>query len=47
MTDGPHSPLAAHAEVALFLDTGAESRLQPVSGAMALIQTLVTAITRP
>ncbi|MDG4647885.1 MurR/RpiR family transcriptional regulator [Roseibacterium sp. SDUM158017] len=47
LTDGPHSPLAAHAEVALFLDTGAESRLQPVSGAMALIQTLVTAITRP
>lgn len=47
LTDEPDSPLAIRAEVALLLSSGAESRLQPISGALALIQTLVTAITQP
>ena len=47
LTDGPDRPLARHSEVALYLGTDAASRFQPVSGAMALVQTLVTAITRP
>ena len=47
LTDGPDSPLASYAEVALLLDTDTASRFQPISGAVALVQTLVTAITRP
>lgn len=47
VTDSAESPLARYSEVALLIDTGANSRLQPISGAIALVQTLVTAITQP
>jgi DNA-binding MurR/RpiR family transcriptional regulator len=47
LTDGADSPLATYAEVSLLLGTDTASRLQPISGAVALVQTLVSAITRP
>ena len=47
LTDSAESPLAVHAEVALILGTDTASRFQPISGAIALVQALVTAITRP
>lgn len=47
LTDSVDSPLATYAEVALLLGTDTPSRFQPISGAVALVQTLVTAITRP
>lgn len=47
LTDGADSPLATYAEVSLFLGTDTASQLQPISGAIALIQTLVSAIIRP
>ncbi len=46
LTNSADSPLARHAEAVLLLETDAASRLQPISGAIALVQTLVTAITR-
>lgn len=46
LTDGPSSPLAKDPEAALFLETDSASQFQPISGAMALVQTLVTAISR-
>ncbi|VVT27896.1 MurR/RpiR family transcriptional regulator [Hoeflea sp. EC-HK425] len=46
MTDSTESPLATYAEVALLLGADTATRLQPISGAVALVQTLVMAITR-
>ncbi|MES0884611.1 MurR/RpiR family transcriptional regulator [Roseibium sp. SCP14] len=47
LTDGPDSPLASYAEVSLFIGSDTTSRLQPISGAVALIQTLAEGVTRP
>lgn len=46
LTDAIDSPLARHARVALLLGTAAESRFQPISGSIALVQTIVTEVTR-
>lgn len=46
MTDSAESPLATYAEVALLLGADTATRLQPISGAVALVQTIVMAITR-
>jgi DNA-binding MurR/RpiR family transcriptional regulator len=45
LTDGPESPLA-RAQVALFVDADENSRFQPISAAIALVQALVTAATK-
>lgn len=47
LTDNAESPLASYAEVTLLLGSDSKSRLQPISGAVALIQTLAEGITRP
>jgi len=47
MTDSAESPLANYAEVALLLGADTATQLHPISGAMALVHTLVMAITRP
>jgi DNA-binding MurR/RpiR family transcriptional regulator len=47
LTDTAESPLAAYAGVGLLLGTDTASQLQPISGAVALVQTLVSAIIRP
>ncbi len=46
MTDSAESPLATYAEVALLTGTDTASQLQPISGAIVLMQTLVSAIIR-
>ena len=46
MTDNSDSPLAAYSEVALLLGADTATQLQPISGAIALVQTLVMGITR-
>ncbi len=46
ITDGPESPLAVHSEVALTVPSDTASRLQPISGAMALVHALLTAVTQ-
>lgn len=46
LTDNTQSPLAAYAEVALLLGTDTKSRLQPISAAVALIQTLAEGVTK-
>lgn len=43
ITDSEASPLAQHAELALFIGSESKSRLQPISAAIALVQTLITA----
>ena len=45
ITDTAESPLARCAQVALFVDSDAASRLQPISGAVALVHALLTAVT--
>jgi len=45
ITDGPESPLARHSQVALFVPSDAASRLQPIGGTIALVHTLLTAVT--
>jgi len=45
LTDSAGSPLARYSHVALLLGSDSASRLQPISGAIALVQALVTAIT--
>ncbi|MEZ5931810.1 MAG: MurR/RpiR family transcriptional regulator [Alphaproteobacteria bacterium] len=45
ITDNAESPLARCSEIALFVESDAASRLQPISAAIALVQTLLTAIT--
>ena len=45
ITDNPDSPLARCSQVALFVESDATSRLQPISGAVALVHALLTAVT--
>lgn len=45
ITDGSGSPLAANSQVKLYVDAGAASAFQPISAAIGLVQTLVTALT--
>lgn len=45
ITDGPNSPLAANSQLRLYVDAGAASAFQPISAAIGLVQTLVTALT--
>ncbi|MCO6406547.1 MurR/RpiR family transcriptional regulator [Hoeflea alexandrii] len=47
ITDSAESPLATYAEVALLLGADTAAQLQPISAAIALVQTLVMGITRP
>lgn len=47
ITDGPESPLARCSQVSLFVHCDAASRMQPISGAIALVQVLLTAATFP
>jgi DNA-binding MurR/RpiR family transcriptional regulator len=44
ITDGPASPLASNSQVQLYVDAGAASAFQPISGAIGLVQTLITAL---
>ena len=41
-TDAPQSPLARHAHIAFFVDNAATGQFRPISGAIALVQTLVS-----
>jgi len=43
ITDSRDSPLARHSQVALFVPTDAESRFQPIAGAIALVHALLIA----
>ncbi len=44
ITDGADSPLAHNAQLALFVEADAAAQLQPISGAIGLVQTLITAL---
>lgn len=44
ITDSPQSPLARHARLAFFVDNAATGQFRPISGAIALIQTLVSGL---
>lgn len=44
ITDGPASPLASNSQLQLYVDAGAASAFQPISGAIGLVQTLITAL---
>jgi DNA-binding MurR/RpiR family transcriptional regulator len=44
VTDGPASPLVSNSHVQLYVDAGAASAFQPISGAIGLVQTLITAL---
>ncbi|UZF94843.1 MurR/RpiR family transcriptional regulator [Bosea sp. NBC_00550] len=44
LTDVPESPLARHAELTFLVDNSATSQFRPISGAIALVQTLITGL---
>jgi DNA-binding MurR/RpiR family transcriptional regulator len=44
LTDVPESPLARHADMAFYVDNSVTSQFRPISGALALAQTLITAL---
>lgn len=44
ITDGPGSPLATNSHIQLYVDAGAASAFQPISGAIGLVQTVITAL---
>ena len=44
LTDVPQSPLARHAKLAFFVDNVATGQFRPISGAIALVQTLVSGL---
>lgn len=44
ITDSPQSPLARHATLFFSVDTAATGQFRPISGAIALVQTLVTGL---
>ena len=44
ITDGPESPLAQNARTNLFVDAETKAPLQPVSGPMGLVQTLLVLV---
>jgi DNA-binding MurR/RpiR family transcriptional regulator len=46
LTDSPESPLARHARLSFFVDNAATGQFRPISGAIALVQTLVSAVGR-
>lgn len=46
ITDSEESPLAKHSEVALLVPPDSQSRLQPIAGSIALVHTLLTAVTQ-
>jgi DNA-binding MurR/RpiR family transcriptional regulator len=43
-TDVPESPLARHANLAFLVDNSTTSQFRPISGAIALAQTLITGL---
>ena len=45
ITDSTESPLSSCSQVTLTVDVDAACRLQPISGAIALVQTLLLAVT--
>lgn len=47
LTDTPESPLAKHSNVSLLLAPDSQIRFQPISSAIIVVQTLVTAISQP
>jgi DNA-binding MurR/RpiR family transcriptional regulator len=46
LTDSPQSPLARHARLAFFVDNASTGQYRPISGAIALVQTLVSGLGR-
>ncbi|MBX3579455.1 MAG: MurR/RpiR family transcriptional regulator [Rhizobiaceae bacterium] len=44
ITDSPQSPLARHSRLAFFVDNAATGQFRPISGAIALVQTLVSGL---
>lgn len=44
ITDSAQSPLARHANLAFFVDNAATGQFRPISGAIALVQTLVSSL---
>jgi DNA-binding MurR/RpiR family transcriptional regulator len=44
LTDSPHSPLARHAKLAFFVDNASTGQFRPISGAIALVQSLVSGL---
>lgn len=44
LTDVPESPLARHADLAFLVDSSVMSQFRPISGAIALVQTLITGL---
>jgi DNA-binding MurR/RpiR family transcriptional regulator len=44
LTDVPESPLARHADLTFLVDNSATSQFRPISGAIALVQTLITGL---
>jgi DNA-binding MurR/RpiR family transcriptional regulator len=44
LTDVPESPLARHAELTFLVDNSTTSQFRPISGAIALVQTLITGL---
>jgi DNA-binding MurR/RpiR family transcriptional regulator len=46
VTDTPQSPLARHAKLAFYVDNVATGQFRPISGAIALVQTLVSGLAR-
>jgi DNA-binding MurR/RpiR family transcriptional regulator len=47
ITDKPSSPLARCSSVVLYVDSDLASQLQPISGAIALVHALLTAVAAP
>jgi len=47
LTDSPESPLAKYAEVFLQVGTDATNQFQPISAAIALVQSLAMGVTKP
>ena len=46
ITDSEQSPLARFSEVSLLVPSDSTSRMQPIVGAIALVHTLITAVTQ-
>lgn len=44
ITDSAQSPLARHAKLAFYVDNAATGQFRPISGAIALVQTLVAGL---
>ncbi|WP_162276732.1 MurR/RpiR family transcriptional regulator [Aquibium oceanicum] len=45
-TDSPQSPLAKHAKLAFFVDNASTGQFRPISGAIALVQAMVSGLGR-